>query len=676
MDFTLVYRPTERQRPFQEKLLVSAGGVLLPLATLSGACVGLELTLASDSLPFGTVVLGSKTTKQLQLSNTGDIGTKFAWDPKMFKPHFSIYPAEGFLAAGQDVKLEVTFHPNAVEPDIRVERLRCRLLDAPGPAATAAAAAAGAAMRELLLTLTGSCVASQALSEVLTFKCAVRASTRKSLTLTNPSSAAWQLRPVIQHDFWSGPEFLQVPAGVKAEYMLTYKPMTMTATGSFHEGSVFFPIPDGSGLLYKLQGEADTPAADGVIERQLVAKTSHTEVLKVNNWLQQPQRFRVLVERLTADKATKLEGSELVDVPALCSRDYKLSFYSYTQGLTHAQVTFKNETTGEHSYYEVKYTCSAPPSRGSLSFECPVRTQTSTHISVANPLDVPVTLKATVSSKQVSLLPDPPVLAANTTTSLEVCYRPLLVGSSEAKLLLESPELGQYEWGLRLTGAAGNPERSLGFSVPLGMRETQIFRFRHWAPEKADYKCAFQNSSSGGSSSSSGFDAPGVVPAPAASGSGGVELELEVGFEPATVGESLRDVLVVASPVGGEYQVPLVGRCVPPKPQGPVDVSKGTGTIPFRNVFTQEAEFLYSVDNPAFVLAKSSEKIPPKKAISISISYKPEAAAKVAAKGGAAAAAVEAAAAAAAAGPPSRMGKLTVSCPKQTGSQWVFYLQA
>jgi hypothetical protein len=31
--------------------------------------------------------------------------------------------------------------------------------------------------------------------------------------------------------------------------------MTMTAAGLFHEGSVFFPIPDGSGLLYKLQGE-------------------------------------------------------------------------------------------------------------------------------------------------------------------------------------------------------------------------------------------------------------------------------------------------------------------------------------------------------------------------------------------------------------------------------------
>lgn len=55
---------------------------------------------------------------------------------------------------------------------------------------------------------------------------------------------------------------------------------------------------------------------------------------------------------------------------------------------------------------------------------------------------------------------------------------------------------------------------------------------------------------------------------------GGVEVELEVGFEPFAMGEALRDTLVVASPAGGEYLVPLVGRCVPPKPQGPIDVSE------------------------------------------------------------------------------------------------------
>jgi hydrocephalus-inducing protein len=47
-----------------------------------------------------------------------------------------------------------------------------------------------------------------------------------------------------------------VPAGGSAEYTLVYKPLTMTpAEGQPHEGSVFFPIPDGSGLLYKLYGQ-------------------------------------------------------------------------------------------------------------------------------------------------------------------------------------------------------------------------------------------------------------------------------------------------------------------------------------------------------------------------------------------------------------------------------------
>jgi len=48
-------------------------------------------------------------------------------------------------------------------------------------------------------------------------------------------------------------------------------------------------------------------------------------------------------------------------------------------------------------------------------------------------------------------------------------------------------------------------------------------------------------------------------------------------------------------------------------------------TVPFRNVFAAEAEFTYSVDNPAFVVGKASEKLAPKKPVSISITYKPEA---------------------------------------------------
>lgn len=80
-------------RPFSEELRGDAAGVPLSLVTLTGACTAGELTLASDSVPFGTVVLGSRTSKRLALSNTGDVGVRFAWDTKALAPHFSIVPA-------------------------------------------------------------------------------------------------------------------------------------------------------------------------------------------------------------------------------------------------------------------------------------------------------------------------------------------------------------------------------------------------------------------------------------------------------------------------------------------------------------------------------------------------------------------------------------------------------
>lgn len=79
--------------PFSEELTIDAAGVPLSLASLTGACTAGELRLASDSLPFGVVALGSRTAKRLALCNTGDVGARFAWDCKALGPHFSIIPA-------------------------------------------------------------------------------------------------------------------------------------------------------------------------------------------------------------------------------------------------------------------------------------------------------------------------------------------------------------------------------------------------------------------------------------------------------------------------------------------------------------------------------------------------------------------------------------------------------
>jgi hypothetical protein len=208
----------------------------------------------------------------------------------------------------------------------------------------------------------------------------VRGSAAKTIVLHNPSSTPWQLHPSCQHEAWSGPEFLAVPAGGRAEYQVTYRPLAMTDKERPHSGALFFPIPDGTGecslaagplppgraalerlpapshsfvtgmplcpyrtpkgsesrptprpapplpgLLYSLVGHADVPVPEACLERSQPAKESLVEVLRVRNWLPTPQRFRLCVERRQVAPATSITGAlprcaarAAAELPGLC----------------------------------------------------------------------------------------------------------------------------------------------------------------------------------------------------------------------------------------------------------------------------------------------------------------------------------------------------------------------
>ena len=56
------------------------------------------------------------------------------------------------------------------------------------------------------------------------------------------------------------------------------------------QGTVFFPLPDGSGLMYNVTGTADAPKPNAKMTRDVPCKTVYTEMLTVTNWLKKPQR--------------------------------------------------------------------------------------------------------------------------------------------------------------------------------------------------------------------------------------------------------------------------------------------------------------------------------------------------------------------------------------------------
>lgn len=95
---------------------------------------------------------------------------------------------------------------------------------------------------------------------------------------------------------------------------------------------------------------------------------------------------------------------------------------------------------------------------------------------------------------------------------------------------------------------------------------------------------------------------------------------MEVIFEPSHLGDT-HATLNITSSSGGDYSIPLHGHCLPPKPQGPFTIKSGSGiNIAFKNIFTQSAQFVFSTDNPAFIV-KSGEILKARKVYNLSVTY-------------------------------------------------------
>jgi hydrocephalus-inducing protein len=592
MSFT--YKPSRRGPSFDEELKLLINGATMPisLTRLRGGSIGTEVRLATDTMSFGTVTLGSRVSKKLAMQNTGDFGVKFAFDAKAAGPEFSIKPSEGFVPANQDVQLEVWFHPTTQGADIRADKIKCQI------------GGKGAGSAEPLdLTLTGACVPQEAQEGVVEFKTTARLTTEGSVSVTNSGTQTWNLKPTVTGDQWSGPEFFEAKPGATAEYTLTYKPLSMATEEEPHTGSVLFALPDGSCLLHSLKGVADEPDSMGAVEAEVPARQPGSVRVKVANWLNKRQRFKVSVEIEGADPekpdpTVSLKGPDYFDCPASAEREYKLGFFAHKEGQTKAKVTFTNEDTKEFAHYDVTVTATAADVQGTLRLHGACRQKASAKVKVVNPLPEPVVFTAKCDHACVTV-PETLEVPANGSAQCEISYRPTIVEpETELPFVLSSAELGNITHNVKLSSAPAPPERGVSFVVPLGQKETKAFKFTHYdEPEsQMEYTCEFQNGGTDGQFA--------CAPTHVAHGAGddGMEQNLEIAFEPTKIGSHYRDVLVVKSESGHEYVCPVTAKCVPPKPRGPFKLSGSGGSVPFKNVFDAETEFTMTTDNPWFVV--------------------------------------------------------------------------
>ena len=86
----------------------------------------------------------------------------------------------------------------------------------------------------LVLTLTGACTELPPSKDIYTIVATVRTKESKSLSVMNKSAVDWDLKPVIEGAYFSGPEVLEVPVGATVNYEVTYYPLTMTSDTNKH----------------------------------------------------------------------------------------------------------------------------------------------------------------------------------------------------------------------------------------------------------------------------------------------------------------------------------------------------------------------------------------------------------------------------------------------------------
>ncbi|OON17774.1 hypothetical protein X801_06385, partial [Opisthorchis viverrini] len=403
----------------------------LPVFRVQGYCEVHDIRFDIQSVSFGPVVCGGQLSKRLVLINSGDLGAKFRWVDKTIGTGLNIAPMEGFIAPNTEVPFSLTLRPTKLAPEIRFEDVTCDI-DGVGP---------------VKLTVTGACIPPKLIKGPIQFATAVRQQDTQTVKIVNPTNYMWKLRPVLDGPCWSGEHVLDIKPQETGVYKLVYKPMTMTREEQKHKGTVFFPLPDGTGLLYQLVGSADAPKPMFHRNCEVECRKPHVECINVTNWLNCTQRFQVHLSVIRPDRldpGTSLNGVEYIEVPADGSKEYKLHFMGYRECTTVVRVTFTNESSGEYQFCELTFKTVKSKVLEVIRMRTRIRKAAKCTIQLHNPLNVPVTFNLITNVPEVQY---PSQLQVPAKCSPFLLTRPSSLSSTlyETKLSLVNYEAAWFE---------------------------------------------------------------------------------------------------------------------------------------------------------------------------------------------------------------------------------------
>jgi len=405
-----------------------------------------------------------------------------------------------------------------------------------------------------------------------------------------------------------------------------------------HEGVVFVGTPDGSALVYNLEGVAGPPAVDTRQVTEVPCKTPKMQAVKISNWLNQRQRFSVTASLISPApdseeaKSIKINAVDTYDLfPPGLERDYKFSVFAYRTGEATIQLHFESPDSGEWYDVEVPMKFTEAQSLCEIDLKTACRQLVRHPITVANPMSTPVNFSCQTNNPEICFEPEKFEVPAGRESTLDLLFRPVQVGSGESEITLvdQTGQLGSYPYSVKFNVTPPGLERTVAFKAPLGASVIETFTFHHFAQKPGVYTASIQPAPGHkGPASNFTVETKDIKPAAATSSIEGVECNVEVKFQPSVLAE-VRALLVLSSPDCADYKALLMGYTQPPQPQGPIVLGAGKpGQVEFMNPFDTAESFNFQVDNPSFQLNQRNWRGERQAKVNIAITFKPDAGGK------------------------------------------------
>ena len=427
------FNPNMRIPLFNEDIFVKVNNTdLRRLLTVSAASYGVDVKIIGELPHFGEIVVGSFTSRTVQIRNFGDLPAKFKWETptekKNYTKFFIIEPNSGTIPPHEDIHLKITFYPKEANNNVIFEKIKCMVEN----------------YEPLYISLYGKSIEIQKENQIVqNIETEVRVPKTVDIKIKNTSlDKVWKIQPTISSttddqkefvSYFKGESIFEIKENSEGIYTLTYLPLTMNKPGQVYEAIVFFPTPDGSAKSFKFLGTCTEPKPKKQITETVKAREWKVIRIDIQNWLFSPQRFKVswLADKKD-DPTIFLKGANTIDVASNSSKEYKLSFRSWKDCVCTIKLTFENPETKEYVIYNIVVTTTPADSYPVTELAGPVREMITSQILITNPLKTAVTIKTDqiirdnqdviVKPDTLILIPDS-VFIINFINSLTYLYR-------------------------------------------------------------------------------------------------------------------------------------------------------------------------------------------------------------------------------------------------------------